>query len=376
MLCCRAQGGYCDRCDLLVGLPGLHVVAVERDGRDRLRVPVESPPTPMGCPTCGSSRTGTAASWSVWSMRRRWAARSRSCGASGAGCARTGPARPPRFVEQDERIGAPRAMLTARACRWAIQQILSRTRQRQRIRRRLRTGWRTVWSRSDRCWPQPTPTPLGSTNVTILGVHEHGWHHVSTKPPQLGVRRPKQLTGLLDLTRDEHGRIHARLLDLFPGRSGEDLQDRLRQRGEAFRPESRSPPALWTKSAAGSNRTSTATAATRTTRCTGFGTSCALGQEYLTDRQRARLVTAFTSDQRHVEVEVAWSCAQQVRAAFHQDSHAAGRTIAEKILDTFASCPIPEVTRLGRTLRHDAASSSATSTPTAPQTVARKPSTA
>jgi hypothetical protein len=42
------------------------------------------------------------------------------------------------------------------------------------------------------------------------------------------------------------------------------------------------------------------------------------GQENLTDRQHARLVAAFTSDERHVEVEVAWSCAQQVRAAYHQ----------------------------------------------------------
>ena len=25
-LCCRAGGGYCDRCDLLVGLPGMHVI--------------------------------------------------------------------------------------------------------------------------------------------------------------------------------------------------------------------------------------------------------------------------------------------------------------------------------------------------------------
>ena len=30
-LCCPCSGGYCDRCDLLVGLPGLHVIAVERD---------------------------------------------------------------------------------------------------------------------------------------------------------------------------------------------------------------------------------------------------------------------------------------------------------------------------------------------------------
>ncbi len=30
-VCCRAASGYCERCDLLVGLAGLHVVAVERD---------------------------------------------------------------------------------------------------------------------------------------------------------------------------------------------------------------------------------------------------------------------------------------------------------------------------------------------------------
>jgi hypothetical protein len=52
-LCCRVPGGYCDRCDLLVGLPGLRVIGVERDGRDRLVVTVESAAEPMGCRSCG-----------------------------------------------------------------------------------------------------------------------------------------------------------------------------------------------------------------------------------------------------------------------------------------------------------------------------------
>jgi hypothetical protein len=38
-LCCRAGGGYCDRCDLLVGLPGMHVIGVDRDPLDRLMGP-------------------------------------------------------------------------------------------------------------------------------------------------------------------------------------------------------------------------------------------------------------------------------------------------------------------------------------------------
>ncbi len=29
--CCRASGGYCVRCDVLVDLDGLHVTAVECD---------------------------------------------------------------------------------------------------------------------------------------------------------------------------------------------------------------------------------------------------------------------------------------------------------------------------------------------------------
>ena len=54
--------------------------------------------------------------------------------------------------------------------------------------------------------------------------------------------------------------------------------------------------------------------------------------------------------QTHVEVEVAYLCSQQVRSVYHQPTHAQGRAVAEKILDSFTSCPIPEVKRLGKTL--------------------------
>ncbi len=52
-LCCRTSGGYCDRCDLLVGLDGLHVTAVERDDGGGLRIAVESAAASMGCRSCG-----------------------------------------------------------------------------------------------------------------------------------------------------------------------------------------------------------------------------------------------------------------------------------------------------------------------------------
>lgn len=51
---CLRDWPYCRRCELLVGLDGLHVVAVERDrAGGGLSVAVESPPGPQGCPSSG-----------------------------------------------------------------------------------------------------------------------------------------------------------------------------------------------------------------------------------------------------------------------------------------------------------------------------------
>ena len=58
---CHGSAGddYCDRCDLLVDLPGLHVIGVQHDtDQDCLVVTVESPPGPVGCPTCAVVAVG------------------------------------------------------------------------------------------------------------------------------------------------------------------------------------------------------------------------------------------------------------------------------------------------------------------------------
>ena len=45
---------YCSRCDLLVGLDGLHVTVVEFDREvGLLTIRVESARAPMGCTSCG-----------------------------------------------------------------------------------------------------------------------------------------------------------------------------------------------------------------------------------------------------------------------------------------------------------------------------------
>jgi len=75
------------------------------------------------------------------------------------------------------------------------------------------------------------------------------------------------------------------------------------------------------------------------------------GAENLTDRQVERIATALEADPAHEEVYIAWRCAQDLRAAYKSKNLAVGKAKAEKILASFHTCPIPEVARLGRTLR-------------------------
>lgn len=102
-----------------MGLEGFHVIdVVERHGR--LRVVVESPPGPMGCPGCGviSGSRGRrdvvlvdAPSFGrpvqlVW-RKRSWRCDEAKCSTKS-------------FTEQHDDLARPRALLTTRACWWAI----------------------------------------------------------------------------------------------------------------------------------------------------------------------------------------------------------------------------------------------------------------
>ena len=74
-------------------------------------------------------------------------------------------------------------------------------------------------------------------------------------------------------------------------------------------------------------------------------------RDRLTKRQQERLREAFTADEAHISVEVAYHCAQQVRDVFHQATPAQGRRLAAHLIQRLPTCPIPEIARLGRTLR-------------------------
>ncbi len=53
---------------------------------------------------------------------------------------------------------------------------------------------------------------------------------------------------------------------------------------------------------------------------------------------------------------MAWSVAQRLRLAYRHPKPAEGKTIAEQLIASLPSCPIPEVARPGRTLKQWSAS--------------------
>lgn len=129
------------------------------------------------------------------------------------------------------------------------------------------------------------------------------WHHT---PHKTAVKGPGMFTGMVDLTRDDKGKVHARLLDLVPGRTGKAYAtwltdpspsfragvkvatlDPFRGYANALRDElSEAVPVLdafhvvgslpgpWTRSAAAFSKTPSGTAAVPGTRSTAFATSC------------------------------------------------------------------------------------------------------
>jgi len=373
---------YCDRCDLLVGLDGLRVAGVERRGDGVLVIDAESPPGPVGCPECGvvAESAGrkvlvlTDAPMGGTPVRVRWRKRRWRCRQDGCGVR--------SFTEQNPAVAAANKALTARAVAWAVAQMRRENASVRGVARQLRVAWRTVWTHVEAELQRREQDPGRFDGVEVLGVDEHLWHHVSTKPVADGGRGPKELTGMVDLTRDATGRVRARLLDLVPGRSSKAYADWIKERDEQFRAGVKiaalDPFAGYKKAL--DDELDDATAVLDAFHVVKLGTAAVddvrrrvqqdtlghrgrkgdplygirnilrAGRERLTDRQRSRLDAAFATREEHVEVEVAWHAAQQLRDAYRHPNLVEGHKIAEKVLESFPSCPIPEIARLGRTL--------------------------
>ena len=288
------------------------------------------------------------------------------------------------FTEQDVRVDRRRGLLTTRAAWWAARQLRREHASVLGLARqlgstwKLGTTWKTVWRSVKPLLEVMDADPARFDGVEVLGVDEHVWHHVNPL-----TRGPKELTGLVDLTRGEDGKTRARLLDLVPGRSGPVYRQWLQQRGDAFTTGVKIAtldPFQGYKNAIDDElqdavavvdafhivklggqaldevrrRVQQETLGHRGRKGDPlFGIRLALrcGIERLTERQRDRITAAIDANEAHVEVVVAWLATQELRSAFRHKDLAEGRRIAEHVLDSFPLCPIPEIGRLGRTLK-------------------------
>ena len=140
------------------------------------------------------------------------------------------------------------------------------------------------------------------------GVMRGVWHHQDRRR-----RGPRELTGIVDLTRGEDHPT-ARLLDLVPGRSGTVHENWLAERGEDFRAGVR------------------------------------IGG-WIPSRDRKNGSVRPSWQMRHTSVSTSPTFTGQVREVFHQATPTQGQRLAARLIQRLPACPIPEIARLGQTLR-------------------------
>jgi transposase len=353
---------------------GMHVLDVQR-GHRKLVVTVETDADTTGCASCGVVAVGHGRRrvevadapcfglpvLIVW-LKRIWRCAEPDCPAS-------------TWSETHELI-APRAMLTRRAVVWATDALAHDDTTVSALARHLRVGWHTLWRAIKTEAAIRTSRPDRLAGVRTLGVDEHIW-----RPGRFRANE-RAVTSMVDLTRDADGRLHARLLDVRPGRSGavyagwlgeqtaefidaveHAALDPFRGYANAIRDELPDAVAVLDAFHVVRLGTQVLDEVRRRVQQDTLGHRglkddplykirglLRHGAKHLTDRQIAKLNTCLEAGDPDYAVTVAWHCYQQLRSAYATKGNH-GRRIAEKIIATFPSCPIPEVARLGRTLR-------------------------
>ena len=276
----------------------------------------------------------------------------------------------------------PRAKLSRRGLRWALEGIVCQHLTVARVAEGLGVSWNTandaVLAEGRRVLIED---PTRFDGVAVIGVDEHVWRHTR--------RGDKYVTVIIDLTPVRAGTGPARLLDMVEGRSKAAFKDWLAEREDAWRqgvevvamdgftgfktatteelPEAvavmdpfhvvrlagdaldacRRRVQQDTRGHRG--RAGDPLYSARRTLLTGAG--------LLTDKQRNRLEKLFTADA-HVEVEATWGIYQRMITAYREPDRARGRELMQRLIDSLrhgVPDALSEAITLGRTLAKRAA---------------------
>lgn len=276
----------------------------------------------------------------------------------------------------------PRAKLSRRALRWALEGIVVQHLTVARVAEGLGVAWDTA---NDAVLAEGKRVLIDEEHrfegVKVVGVDEHVWRHTR--------RGDRYVTVIIDLTPVRDGTGPARLLDMVEGRSKQAFKTWLADRPQEWRDG--------VEVVAMDGFTGFKTAAVEelpdvvtvldpfhVTRLAGEALdecrrrvqqaicghrgrkgdplyaarrTLSTGADLLNDKQKDRLDTLFADDA-HVEVEVTWSVYQRMIAAYRHENRRHGRELMARLIDSI-STGVPkalvEITKLGRTLKKRAA---------------------
>ena len=284
---------------------------------------------------------------------------------------------------QDTTLAAePRAKLSRRGLRWALEGIVCQHLTVARVAEGLGVAWNTA---NDAVLAEGKRVLINDPGrldgVKVLGVDEHVWRHTR--------RGDKYVTVIIDLTPIREGTGPARLLDMVEGRSKQAFKTWLAERPDAWR------DGVEVVAMDGFTGFKTATteelpdavavmdpfhvvrlAGDALDRCRrriqlaicghrgrkgdplySARRTLHTGADLLTDKQIDRLNALFAGDE-HVDVEATWGIYQRMIAAYRHEDRRRGRELMVKLINDLShGVPkeLSEITKLGRTLKKRAA---------------------
>ena len=276
----------------------------------------------------------------------------------------------------------PRAKLSRRGLRWALEGIVVQHLSVARVAAGLGVAWNTA---NDAVLAEGRRVliddPRRFDGVQVIGVDEHVWRHTRSGG--------KYVTVIIDLTAVRAGTGPARLLDMVEGRSKQAFKSWLAGRPRAWRdavevvamdgftgfktatteelPDAvavmdpfhvvrlggdaldRCRRRVQQQTLGHRGRTGDPLYSARRTLQTGTG--------LLTSKQHDRLTNLFASDE-HVEVEATWAIYQRMIVAYREPGKTKGRELMARLIDSLSHgvpAELTEIITLGRTLNKRAA---------------------
>ncbi|GAB2680856.1 hypothetical protein GCM10027194_11850 [Thalassiella azotivora] len=260
---------------------------------------------------------------------------------------------------------APRAKVTSRAITRATDALEHDDTTVSALARQLGVDWHTLWDAVEAEARRRLADPTRLEGPATLGVDEHVW-----RPSRVGAR-DRAVTSMVDLTRDEHGQVHARLLDVVPGRSGTAYAGWLRAQPVAFTGavEHAALDPVRGYASAIRDELPDAVAVLDAFHVLKLGTQAVdelrrrvqqdtpgrrghkhdplyrirgllrRGPEHLSAQQIDRLNRHLTAGDPTFEVTVAWHAYQQLRSIYQAATPGEGRRLAEHVITTFPAWP-------------------------------------